>query len=61
MELVSDGLKRIGTWNSKKGLEFIYNKTPVGHDDKDVFKGKTLTILTVDVSTECVIQIFKIR
>lgn len=50
LELVSDGLKRVGTWNSKKGIEFIYNLTPKKHDDKDVFRGKTLIILTVDVS-----------
>lgn len=50
IELVSDGLKRVGTWNSKKGLEFIYNRTPPKHDDKDVFRGKNLIILTVDVS-----------
>lgn len=50
LELVSDGLKRVGTWNSKNGLEFIYNRTPLKHDERDVFRGKTLTILTVDVS-----------
>lgn len=50
VELVSDGLKRVGSWNSKKGLEFIYNRTPEKHDDRDVFRGKNLIILTVDVS-----------
>lgn len=50
IELVSDGLKRVGTWNSMKGLEFIHSRTPENIDEKDVFKGKTLIILTVDVS-----------
>lgn len=51
MELVSDGLKRVGNWNSKKGLEFIDNRTPNSYDEKDVFRGKNLIILTVDVSS----------
>ncbi len=50
LELVSEGLKKVGMWNSKKGLETYRDKQMIEHDPKDVFKGKNLIVLTVDVS-----------
>ena len=52
VELVSDGLKKIGSWNSRKGIEFIYNRDTIRPDDKNVFYGKNLIVLTVDVSLD---------
>jgi hypothetical protein len=50
LELLSDGLKKVGTWNSFQGLTTNHNKLSHVTSRFDVFRGKTLKILTVDVS-----------
>lgn len=50
LELVSDGLKKIGMWNSQKGLEIRHDRVVAKTNQNEIFKGKTLKILTVDVS-----------
>lgn len=51
-ELVSNGIKRAGTWNSLTGLETYHDRLVSKAETNDIFKGKTLKILTVDVSDE---------
>lgn len=49
-ELVSNGIKKAGTWNSMTGLETYHDRLVFKSDANDIFKGKILKILTVDVS-----------
>lgn len=51
LELASDGLKKVGTWNSTKGIQSIRGKTiESSQTDGDVLRNKTLLVLTVIVS-----------
>jgi hypothetical protein len=50
LELVSEGLNKVGTWHSQRGLAIHHDRVIVHIDPNDAFKGKTLKILTVDVS-----------
>lgn len=48
LELASEGLKTVGTWNSSKGLQSLRGKIfDVGTTDPDILKNKTLIVLTV--------------
>lgn len=49
-ELITNGLNKIGTWNSQKGLQIKHDRVVVKINPNEIFKGKTLKILTVDVS-----------
>lgn len=51
LELASEGLKKVGTWNATKGIQSSRGKTfDSGSTDVDVLRNKTLIILTVLVS-----------
>jgi hypothetical protein len=47
VELVSDGLKKIGTWNSTVGLNIHLDRFAQASPEIDVFKSKVLKVLTV--------------
>ncbi|KAG5684287.1 hypothetical protein PVAND_013523 [Polypedilum vanderplanki] len=48
LELVSDGLKKVGTWNSTQGLITYHGKLMQTQVETDPFKIKVLKVLTVD-------------
>lgn len=51
LELGSDGLKKIGTWNSTKGIQTLKGKTiESSQTDPGSLRNKTLIVLTVIVS-----------
>lgn len=51
LELASDGLKKVGTWNSTNGIQSSRGKTiESSQTDVDVLRNKTLLVLTVIVS-----------
>lgn len=51
LELASEGLKKVGTWNATKGIQSLRGKTfDQGSTDPDVLRNKTLIVLTVIVS-----------
>lgn len=51
LELASDGLKKVGTWNATQGIQSSRGKTvTTTPNDPDVLRNKTLIVLTVIVS-----------
>lgn len=51
LELESEGLKKVGTWNETKGIHSLRGKTvDTGNTDPNVLRNKTLIVLTVIVS-----------
>lgn len=51
LELASEGLKKVGTWNATKGIQSSRGKTfDQGSTDPDILRNKTLIVLTVIVS-----------
>jgi hypothetical protein len=48
LELVTEGLKKVGTWNSTAGLVTYHGKLLPSSVENDPFKSKVLKVLTVD-------------
>lgn len=52
LELASEGLKKVGTWNATKGITSLRGKViDNGNTDPNDLRNKTLTVLTVIVSS----------
>ena len=47
LELYSDGLKKVGIWNSTTGLEIHYDNYQEVIHETNIFRGKVLKVLTV--------------
>lgn len=54
IELLSDGLKKVATWNSSVsvGLQIFREELDTFTGESDIFSGKVLKILTVDEVSE---------
>lgn len=58
LELASDGLQKVGTWNASKGIQSIRGKVfDGGQGDPNTLRNKTLLVLTVIVSLNAFLKL----